>query len=1193
MFSSESLFLVFFLYLAFLFVSALFIERKKTIGQKLVNNPLSYALSFTVLFTAWSFYGNVGKAATGNIYFLAFQVGAALSPILWWILLRRVVLLKQQYRITSIADFLSLRYGRSHRIAGVVTIAAMLIVIPYIVLQLKAIFTSFDATIIPGSLPLNINYSRNFIIVLMIIVFTIIIGVRRLDPTEQHKGMIMALVIESVVKLTAFLALGVFAYFFLLGGFDTYASILASLPDTIQTAHKPVMIDSYFTWFVYMLLAANAILFLPRQFHVSVVENADDSHIRTAMWIIPLYVIALNLFVFPIAWGGLVSGLPLEKADSFVLLIPQVGGSKFLTLLIFIGGCSAGIGMIMISSMTLATMVTNHLVLPLLEWTPSLGFLRRYLLQYRWITVSLVIFAAFLLESVIGDFFMLINIGVISFVAALQYTPAAIGGLFWENGNKRGAMLGMSSGIVTWLYTLVLPAFIKSGVFSPDILTSGPFGVEFLRPEALFGLNGLDPVSHAVFWTMLFNIGLYVFGSLFYTGNREMTQNAYNIVHLVHEEFTPHEEIHLEKEIKLSEKIPLISDVLNRYLSEKRSERIIIDTCRELRIHESESISVVMLSEFINRVERMLAGSIGTAVAHRALCAAPIFSRKESDAISRIYSEMLSMLRVPPEEIRQRINFYRERQVLIQQHAEELEMTLHQRENEIRERRQAEQALAEEKERLFTTLNNIDDGVITTDNHGNIILMNMVAQDITGWTIDQAAGLDVDRVFTVEEPDISYTDASPVKRALQLHSTLESTENTFLIHGDETRKLIEYSIAPIGEQLATTGTVVAFRDITEKVMMERELMKARNIESLGILAGGIAHDFNNILTAIIGNIELARLTMDESSRSYSLLGDAEKAVLRAKDLTRQLLTFARGGAPIKKTTTIDNLLQETVQFTLSGSNIKPRVHITGNLSHVDVDEGQISQVISNIIINAADSMPDGGYIDIVAENIPVADIEGVIPGGQYVRIAITDQGYGIQPDDVQKVFDPYFSRKKHGSGLGLTTSYSIIKKHGGHIIVDSTPGSGSTFYIYLPASSNRAKPAEIVTNTSDKFKGGSILVMDDEQNILDIMKEYLELLGFSVTTARSGEETIDIFKNSLEKGDPFDLVILDLTIPAGMGGKECLEHLQGMQPDVKAVVTSGYSENPVMADFTGYGFIGALPKPVDFKSLKEMIGDLV
>ena len=1189
MFSPGNIFVIFLLYLLLLFIGALLIEWKKEIAQKLVTNPVSYSLSFTVLFTAWTFYGNVGKAAVGNIYFLAFQVGAALSPMLWWIILRKMVILKQHYRITSIADFLSLRYGRSHRVAGLATIVAMLIIIPYISLQLKAIFISFEATIIPGSMEMGGEYYRNFIIVVMIIIFTLVIGVRRLDPTEQHRGMVMALVIESVVKLVALTALGIFVYFFFLGGFGNFSSVLENMDTELQGPAQPVMIGSYFTWFVYMLLAANAMIFLPRQFHVGVVENADDSHIKTAMWLIPLYVIALNIFVFPIAWGGLVSGIPVEKADSFMLLLPQVAGSRILTLLVFIGGCSAGLGMIMISSMTLATMVSNHLVLPVLEWTPKMGSLRRYLLQYRWITVASVILAAYLVETVIGEFFMLINIGVISFVATLQFTPAAIGGLFWEKGNRVGTMLGISSGIVIWLYTMVLPAFIESGVFSASILSSGPLGISFLKPNALFGLTALDPVCHAVFWSMLFNIVMYILGAILYTENRDMAHNAYNIVHMVHDEFTPHEETQLAKDIPLSQKIPLLMNVLGRYLPDEKAERIINDTCRELRIHENEMISVITLSEFFNRIERRLAGSIGAAVAHHALNSSPLFSQSESEAISQIYSEMISVLRVPAEEIRQRINFYRERQAMIQQHAEELEMTLHQKDREIRERKRAEQALAEEKERLFTTLNSINDGVITTDANGVIVLMNMVAQSITGWEIHRASGQNVDRVFTVEEPDITYTDKSPVRRALQLHSTLESTENTSLVSRDGKRMRIEYSIAPIGEQMAITGTVIAFRDITEKEMMEKEIIKARNIESLGLLAGGIAHDFNNILTAIIGNIELARLTIDQSSRAYTLLGDAEKAVLRAKDLTQQLLTFAKGGAPVKKTTTIGNLLEEIVHFTLSGSKVKPRMKIQDKLPHVDIDEGQISQVIGNIIINAVDSMPDGGYIDVSADNVIIEKDDPLLQDGEYVRIAIRDQGYGIQPEDIQKVFDPYFSTKDHGSGLGLTTSYSIINKHGGHIVVDSTPGSGSTFYIYLPVSENSTQPKEESFEHQDDITGGNILVMDDEEAIRDILSEYLQQLGCTVTTASDGEEALRLFRKNMEEEKAFDLVILDLTVPAGMGGIECLQHLKSIEPGVRAIVTSGYSDNPVMADFKRYGFSGALPKPVNFKSLKAAV----
>ena len=396
------------------------------------------------------------------------------------------------------------------------------------------------------------------------------------------------------------------------------------------------------------------------------------------------------------------------------------------------------------------------------------------------------------------------------------------------------------------------------------------------------------------------------------------------------------------------------------------------------------------------------------------------------------------------------------------------------------------------------------------------------------------------------------------------------------------------------EEGNVTGIVGIIRDVTSNKKIEEERIRSSKLESLGVLAGGIAHDFNNLLTGIIGNASLARMLCNPEDKVYKRLTELEDASLRAKDLTQQLLTFAKGGAPIKKTTSIASLLRDSATFAMRGSNITCDFSIPEDLSPVEVDEGQITQVIHNLIINAEQAMPKGGLIKVSAGNISVSPSTGLpVQDGEYIKITVSDTGIGIPKENLIRIFDPYFTTKEEGSGLGLATVYSIIKNHGGYVTAESESGAGTTFYIYLPASSHKEIAPEKVVEEEPIHGKGRLLVMDDEEIVRAVAEAILTELGYEVEFALDGASTIEAYKLAKKSGNPFDAVILDLTIPGGMGGKDTIKKLLEVDPTVKAIVSSGYSSDPIMSDFTKYGFSAVIAKPYKVAELSMIVHKVV
>jgi len=1053
-------------YMGLLFLLAVWAERQEQRGRRAARSALVYALSLATYCSTWTYYGSVGSAASSGLLFLGIYLGPTLSAAFWPRLLGKMIRIRDAHRITSVADLLSVRYGKAQSVATVATVGLLLGLVPYLALQLKtmivtvALLTGHDPSQ-PGS---SVGRQVGPLIVVLMVLFTIVFGIRKLSPTERHPGMMVALAGEAVVKLLGLVTAGAFVVY---GLFDGPGDLLGRaqaaevMPELLGKGGSVATMASY------LLLSAVAVLLLPRQFHVAVVEGSDEGHVRTATWAFPAYLLAINVFVLPLALAGLLLGHPAREADTFVLTLPWAAGARGLSWLVFLGGFSAGTAMVMAETMTLATMVSNHLLLPAMDLWPRLGRLRRHLLPSRWFAAALLLLAALAYERSLGGQYELVQIGLISFAAVLVLAPPLLGGLYWREASTGGALCGLLAGFVAWGYTLVLPVVVRAGWLPERLLRQGPLGLELLRPEAFLGLGGLDRIPHAVFWILLLDVGAFVLGSLFFPAQAAETARAERLLGAVEPEPWAAQEPEGAAAVALAgEKRERIVRLFARYHEEGAAARLADACLARVEVEPGGTLSALQLAELEAEAETTLASSIGTAAAHAELRRHGIATEAEERAISAAYGQILAALKVPPAELQRKIDYHRERERLLAHEADthrfladvsaELAASLDVEATcrtvvRLAVPRFAEAALLwlapgadEPRPRAWLAVSGGDPGQRVQVVEGAEALgdhASVVQALATGRALATRAG---SPATWPEELRPALPQGGEVTFPLSAGGRPLGALVLFLSDPGQLQSADDLALA---EELARRSAVALFNAALFR--SAEEAVRARD-EFLAVAS----HELKTPLTPLRLSIQalqrlVARgeLSGDPARRLGTALSRADGQMHRLVRLVDYLLDVSRITTrrlrlqlePTDLSAAIHEVLERhRAELSQAGCTVSVAAPsgVVGRW-----DRLRIEQVVTNLLTNAMKYAP--GPIDVAVDAFE-----------SRTRLVVRDRGPGIARQDQERIFLPFERAVSYlrasGFGLGLFIVRQIVDAHGGTVRLESAPGQGSTFTVELP-----------------------------------------------------------------------------------------------------------------------------------------------
>lgn len=978
-------------YLVFLFVVA-------TVGEALAPRltrsrlrTLTYVLAASVYCTAWTFYGSVGLAANRGLEFLTIYLGPALIALLWPLFLRKLVRVSKEQRITSISDFISSRYGKSGPLGTLVALLVVCGMIPYIALQLKAVSASFKMILHEESV-LDV-FDPTLLVAATLALFGILFGARNLDFTKQQTGLMTAVAVESVVKLFAFLMVGAYVTWWLFGGFTDIFTRIADHPEwsrLLTLGEAPTA--SYARWTAMLLISMTAVMFLPRQFHVLVVQNPHERDVGAVSWSFPLYLLLINIFVIPIAFAGLLVFPDARfQADSFILRLPLHFDSHAMSVLVFLGGFSAATAMIVVDSLALSKMVTNDVILPFLLRKRQTEDIYRVTLFSTRVAILVVVALGFVWARMERGQLLLVEMGLLSFIAVTQCAPAILMGLYWRRGNRNGAYAGISAGFFIWFYTLIIPALGKEGVLNTSFLQDGPFGLSVFRPTAFLGLSGLDSISHGVFWSLFFNVGLFVLVSLLTEQDADERAQAAAFVGAAGEEKGAQSAPAILSAVE-------IERLVHHFVGKEEAEAIV----RELFGGKAPAeLSVPELLDLRIRFERLLAASLGAAAARFIVEDRFTISKEEAQQLVTSFQQMQRSLRVTEEEVRK-----------------------------------GERLLA-------SVVESVDDCIFTADTQGRLVTMNPAGRRLLGYAERQVEQLSYRDLLADEDRRLI---APAIARAVgagrgwrdQVRGRTTGGR-TFPAH------LAVTCIFDAKGQIM--GTVGVLRDLTEQVETQGRLIQREKLASVGEMAAGVAHEIRNPLGGIkMATTLLSPSALHGSPLSHEMARSILSGIAEIEGIINNLLDFTRETRLERSEYELARILDPVVEtFAVEGRARGAEVAY-GRIDRsvaASVDGQKLRQVFTNVVKNALEAIDrrrPGGRVEV-----------NLSADGERVTVEVMDNGVGISPEDRDKIFLPFFTTKPSGTGLGMPIVKKIVDLHGGDIEIDSNSGTGTRVRISIPA----------------------------------------------------------------------------------------------------------------------------------------------
>lgn len=965
-----------------------------------------YVFAAGVYCTSWTFYGCIGNAAQSGASFLGLFLGPSIFAFGWWFFLRKLVRVCKDKNVTSVPDYLSVRYGSNTWIGPLTTILLVVGIVPYISLQLRAVAVSFDLIAGPAA-GITRVVEPMLLVSLFLGGFALFFGSRYLDFTKRQGGLLTAVALESIVKLFILLLAGVFVCW---GVFDGPGEIFRRILAHPDFGRLATLRDSpgngYSRWMAFLVISVIDVILLPRQFHVLVVQNGDERHLRTAMWLFPLYLFLINLFVIPIAFGGLLLGFPPQGGDDYILSIPMLAGNRAVSLLVFLGGFSAATAMVVVSSVAMGKMVANNLLTPLILKARRGFHAYGALLAVARASMIGIIALGYLYAKLMSRNLVLMEIGLISFVAVAQFGPAVFGGLYWKGANRHGALLGIVAGFTAWFYTLVIPALVKAGFLGGTLLSDGPYGIAALRPTDLLGTGIGDPVGNAVFWSLCLNLLGFVAGSHAFApaaGAEPGERNARleETRRMTAEGSFGRPEGVGAHYLSLDE----IEEVVTRVAGQEKDEEIgeVIREIREIKRRGGTREAVIRQMDLPRRLERILTGSIGAIAARNLLREMLPLSLADARTLVESFREMEKDLATTREEV---------------SHKEE----------EIRARERF----------LASVVRSIDDGIVSLDFDGRIINVNEGACSLFRREEREMIGKD----FNFLVHDTRYRE----KRRIIARSTYRTGRwrgEVEILRKDGTRAPALLSTAKIiDEKGKPIGFVSSFKDLTEIKAMQHKMIQSEKLASLGQMAAGVAHEIRNPLGSIKMSLQLLREDLRRA--------ESEEAVVHIRDavgsmevIVNELLDYTREFTLQVDEYDIGKIVRSAVfgmEEEWKGRGVTVTVADSGPSPTAVVDGVRIKQVVSNILKNAVEAAPAGtGRV-----GIRVDGEDGI------VRVSVSDDGPGMDPEEREKVFQPFFTTKAQGVGLGMSIVKRLIEMHGGEVRIESETGRGTMVSVSLP-----------------------------------------------------------------------------------------------------------------------------------------------